>query len=158
MSDEIKRSVNVAVDGKSKQFNPGPVPEGTSEETIGRLQRAGAFGEKPMASQGGAGTLEISGRNPVTATATADVATGGETTTDVRSVQSEQEQASAAEADGGGEIGSLGNTPDEINVDQMTVKELRAYAETKGINLEGTSDKASIVAAIKVATSAAPAA
>ncbi|GGD19823.1 hypothetical protein [Aureimonas glaciei] len=151
MSDEIKRSVNVAVDGKPKQFSPGPVPEGTSSEVVERLRRAGAFGEKPMASQGGAGTLEMSGLNPVTSTVTADLVSGESSDyADVRSTETERE--TAAEADGGGEIGALGNTGEVVDLDGMTREELETHAASKGINIEGARTKSDVRAAMDAAS------
>ncbi|WP_062114093.1 hypothetical protein [Aureimonas sp. AU40] len=146
---EIQRPVTVADDsGAAKQFAKGAVPEGTSEVVYGRLERAGAFGDRPLASSGGAGIVGLSGVNPITATATAEI--HGET-----EGQSDAEVRFAAEGDSAdaGEAGDndLSDASPEPDLDEMTKAELVDYAKARGITIDPSKSKADILAAIKAA-------
>jgi len=141
MSDtrEIKRPVTVADDqGIPKQFGKGSMPEGTSNGVIERLERAGAFGDRPLTSTGGTGAVEVSGFNPLTSTATAEAIGEAEGTTD-KPVRF-----------GDGTDHSAG-TDAAADLDGMTKAELIEHANGKGITVDASKSKADILAAIKAA-------
>lgn len=99
---DLMRTVTIAVDGRTKTFAPGADLSGLSRQSMGRLQRAGAFGDSAEA-------LGVKTKAP--------------------------------EADEG----------EGVNLKTMTVPDLRAYAETNGIDLGEATRKADILAAIEEA-------
>lgn len=155
MSDEVKRTVTVADDdGKAKRFEPGALPENTSKVVRGRLERAGAFGDRPTTASGGARTLENGGFNPVTSTATADTrATESSRDYDAKSVETNTAGEGVdsivdpnANAPGSGE-----GEGEKVDLDGMTKAELVKHAEANGIEINASASKAEILAAIKAA-------
>lgn len=160
MSDEVKRTVTVADDdGKAKRFEPGALPESTSKVVRGRLERAGAFGDRPTTASGGARTLENGGFNPVTSTATADTrATESSRDYDAKSVETNTAGEGVdsivdpnANAHGIGPDTDGGPNPDFVDLDGMTKAELVKHAEANGIEINASANKAEILAAIKAA-------